>query len=106
MVFDEANRALQPVGINIWSASNIRRAIKSKLDDLILRQKTDDTHKKKSKIIEASLSWYKGELKSKVLSENPCNFEKALTKLKIGKLGPDGHHKVTYTVLFMDRTKR
>ena len=60
------NVQLQPVGINVWSASNIRRSIKSKLDDLILRQKTDDTHKKKSKIIEAALKWYKGELKQKL----------------------------------------
>ena len=36
------------------------------------------------------------------MSEDPCNFERALTKLKIGKLSADGKHKVTFTVLFKD----
>ena len=98
-VLDEANRGLQPLGINIWAAAGIIKTMKSKLDDVILRQKTDVTHEKRSKIIEAALSWFKGELKSKPLSTNPCHFEKALTKLKLVTC-EDGTMKVFYIVHF------
>jgi len=102
IVLDEANQALQPVGINIWAADRILRTIKTKLFDVILRQKTDETHKKKSKIIEAALAWYKGALKSKCLSTQPCYFEKALTKLALVTCA-DGSRKVFYAVHFKDR---
>ena len=102
MVMDEANRSLQPIGINIWAASRILKGIKSKLEDLVLRQKTDQTHKKRSKIIEAGLAWFNGDLKSKALCADPCYFEKALTKLKLIK-GADNLHKVFYIVHFKDR---
>ena len=101
-VLDEANRGLQPLGINIWAATGMIKTMKSKLEDVILRQKTDATHSKKSKIIEAALAWFKGQLKSKPLSANPCYFEKALTKLKLVR-NADGTMKVLYTVRFKDQ---
>eukprot|EP00973_Karenia_brevis_P092477 12412603-Karenia_brevis.AAC.1 len=104
IVLDEANKALQHLGINIWAAAGIRRTINVKLEDLILRQKTTETHKKKSKIIEAAAAWFKGELTSRPLTADPCNFEKALTKLRLVKKA-GGNHKVLYTVQFKDRVQ-
>ena len=101
-LLDEANRGLQPLGINIWAAAGIIKTLRTKLEDVILRQKTDETHTKKSKIIEAALAWYKGALKSKPISTNPCNLEKALTKLKLVTLR-DGTKEVRYSVFFKDQ---
>ena len=82
-VLDEANRGLQPLGIDIWAARGIIKTMKSKLEDVILRQKTDETHKKRSKIVEAALAWFKGQLKTKPLSVNPCFFEKSFDEVEV-----------------------
>ena len=96
-VLDEANKGLQPLGVNIWGAFRIRKALRTKFDDLVLRQKSDANHEKKAKFIEVAFAWFKGDLVKKPLSSSPCNFEIALTKLKLSNMSKEVHFKVVFT---------
>ena len=45
--------------MNIWGAFSIRKALRTKLDDLVLSQKSDANHEKKAKFIEAAFALFK-----------------------------------------------
>ena len=80
---------MQPLSVNIWKANAIRKGVYSKLDDLVLRQKSDDKGLKKAKMIEAALAWFQGKLAAKARSKEVCYFEQALTRLPLAKSGQE-----------------
>ena len=95
-ILDDANKQLQSLGVNIWGAFRIRKSVRSRFDDLVLRQKSDANNEKKAKFIEAGLAWFKGDLVKKALSPNPCHFEKALVKLRLANQSKEVHFKVVF----------
>ena len=42
LIMDSANKAFQPVGVNVWKAVAIRKKMTEELDDLILRKTDED----------------------------------------------------------------
>ena len=73
----------------------------SKLDDLVLRQKSAEQGLKKAKEIEAALAWFKGQLVTKPILRKLCHFEQALTRLPLAK----SSQEVLYRVGFKDGLK-
>ena len=95
-ILDDVNKQLQSLGVNIWGAFRIRKALHSRFDDLVLRQKSDANNEKKAKFIEAAFAWFKGDLVNKAISPSPCHFEKALTKLRLANRSQEVHFKVVF----------
>lgn len=85
LCLDKANKSLQTSGVNIWKANEVRTKMEQELEDVALRDKTDEKHLNKCAHVEAALAWITGALRHKPLSKKPTYFEKALVGLKISQ---------------------